>query len=123
MSENMVAADTTALMETLLSAVTGEIWLDLSGVADEEEFALELQLRIKEGVVLIGAGALEDVTGQAMSGMEWFGVDMTDGLEDILSEAGLGGEMEWASTSTAEMEAAEAAATTITRLPDSEVNA
>ncbi len=122
LSEDMNAADTTALLETLLTALTGEIWLDLTGVAEDEDFELELQLRMKEGVVLIGAGAMEELSGQEMGGMEWFGVNMTSGLEDLLSEFVTVDELDAAQARSAELEAAEAAATTITRLRDNEIN-
>lgn len=121
-SEGMSAADANALLETLLTGMTGEIWLDLDGAADDEDFEMELQLRMKEGVVLIGAGAMEALSGQEMGGLEWFGIDMTAGLEDLLSEFVAADEMDAAMASSAEPEAAVAAATAIIRLPDSELN-
>ena len=121
-SEGMSAADANALLETLLTGMTGEIWLDLAGAADDEDFEMELQLRMKEGVVLIGAGAMEALSGQEMGGLEWFGIDMTAGLEDLLSEFVAADEMDAAMAGSAEPEAAVAAATAIIRLPDSEVN-
>ena len=89
LSEGMGDNETAALLELLLTGLTGDIWLNLNISSAEEDSTMELRLRMKEGVVLIGAGAMEALTGEAMTGLEWFGLDLTGGVEDLLSEAGI----------------------------------
>lgn len=122
LSEDMSESDDAALLELLLTGLTADIWLNLNMSSASEDSTMELSLRMKEGVVLIGAGAMAELTGQEMTGLEWFGLDLTGGIEDLLSEAGIMPESDSTPMHSDEMEAAEAAATMITRLPDSEVN-
>ena len=63
---NQITADETgALLELLITSLTGDVWLDLSGTSADEDFTMELSLRLKEGVVLLNAGAMEELSGAA----------------------------------------------------------
>ncbi len=111
------ADETGALFELLITSLTGEVWLNLSGTSADEDFTMELTLRLKEGVVLLNAGAMEELSGQPMTGMDWMGVDVTGAVGDLLAESGMVPEMD-----ANGIEEAEASAANVTRLPDSEIN-
>ncbi len=117
MSENMSEADASALIELLLTSLEADLWFNVQGASGEEDFDMELSLQMKDGIVLIGAEALEALTGEPMTGMEAFGVDLNGAIGELLEESGA-----MPATDVSDMEAAGAAAMTVTRLPDSEVN-
>ena len=52
-----------------------------------------------------------------MTGMEWLGVDVTGAIGDLLTESGMMPDMD-----ANDLEEVEASATSVTRLPDSEIN-
>ena len=115
---NQITADEAgALLELLITSLTGDVWLDLSGTSADEDFTMELSLRLKEGVVLLNAGAMEELSGQPMTGMEWLGVDVTGAIGDLLTESGMMPDMD-----ANDLEEVEASDTSVTRLPDSEIN-
>lgn len=111
-------SDVASLLERLLAAVTGDVSINMSGASGQEAFEMELHLLLKDGVIVFGAGAMEGLTGQPMEGLEWFGVDTSGAIGDILSEAGMGSALDAASTSPPAMKDAETEATAVTRLPD-----
>lgn len=117
MSQSVADVDMSALIELLLTSLEGEIWLDLQTASTEGPTDLELSLRLKDGVIFVGAEVLEALTGESASGMEAFGIDLNDALGEMLEESGA-----MPATDMSDMKEAEAAATTIERLPDSEVN-
>ena len=117
MSQQLTAEESGALLELLVTSLTGEVWLNLSGTSADEEVSMELSIRLKEGVILLNPGAMEEISGQPMTGMEWLGVDVTGAVGDLLAESGMMPEMD-----ADGMEEAEASAISITRLPDSEIN-
>ena len=108
-----------ALVESLLSAVTGTVAMTLSETGGEEPFDMALNLMLKDGVIIFNAEAMTDVTGQSMEGVEWFGIDINDGLGDLLAEAGLGDELDDGSADA--LDAAAVQADTVLRLADGEV--
>lgn len=113
--------DAAALLETVLAAIEGDVFLDLSGASGEEAVEMELNLLFKDGVILFGAGAMEELTGQPMEGIEWFGVDTSGALGDLLADAGMGPITDMAGMSSPAMDEAEAQATMVTRLADEAV--
>lgn len=110
------------ILETVLTEMTAEMWLDATVTGIEESETLSLRLRMKDGVVLLNAGAMATLTDQEMSGLEWFGLDLNGAVEELLAELGLDLSSDEMIADSEEMEAAEAAAISKTRLPDSEVN-
>ncbi len=119
MSAEMLTANYSQAAELLLTTSKADVSFALSGSLEGEAFEMELSLLLKDGVLLLGAGAMEALTGESMTGMAAFGLDLNGAIADML-----GGEM----TSMPEpgyaedMSDLEAAATTISRLPDSQVN-
>ncbi len=112
----------TSILATAISNLTGDLWLDLDITAEGESESMSLQLRMKDGVWLLNAAALEAMTEQSMTGMEWFGLDMTGAADELLAELGLDLGSDEPKATSPEMEAAEAAAMTKVRLSDSTVN-
>lgn len=119
MSEQMLAANWSQVAELLLTSTKADVSFELSGSMEAEAFELEMSLLLTDGVLLLGAGAMEALTGESMTGIAAFGLDLNGAVAEVL-----GGEvMEMPEASHEDdMAALEAAATTITRLPDSQVN-
>ncbi|MCY3978640.1 MAG: hypothetical protein OXG23_11130 [Chloroflexi bacterium] len=110
-----------ALVEELFAAIQGEVVLNMTGASADEPLDMTLNLLIKDGVIVLNAGAMETVTGESMNGMEWFGFDTSGALGGLLGEAGMGSIADMSGMSSPAMEEAEAQATTIARLPDEQV--
>lgn len=117
MSETMSGADMSALAELLLTSLEADVWVELQGEAAEEDFDMGFNLLLKDGVVLVGAEALEAVTGEPMTGIDAIGIDLNDAIGEMLEETGAMPAMD-----ADEMEAAEMAAISVARLADSELN-
>ena len=117
MSADIAAADIAELGEVMLTTTKAEISFALSGWLGEEALDMELSLLLKDGVVLLGAEALEAVTGEPMTGLDAFGLDLSGAVADLLDESDAMPAHE--KDGVAIMESG---ATTITRLADSEVN-
>ena len=111
-------SDMAALLEMLLSAVTGDLSFRFDGLSGDEAIEMELNLLLKDGVIVIGAGAMEEMTGEEMTGLEWFGIDTSGAIGVLLDEAGMGTAQDMGMSSQSSMEAVEDDATVIVRLPD-----
>ena len=124
MSAQLSMANLNALVDMVLTSAKANLSIEMSGVAADEAIDLDLDLRLKDGVLLLGAEALEAMTGESMEGMEGFGIDLNGALEAVLAESDdLSSLDEGASIhDDSAMKAAEAAATSVKRLADSEVN-
>ena len=121
-SLDSLGTDTSALLETLLTSANANMSFDLTMSGAEEDLDLEIELRLKQGILLLSANALEAFAGQSMGELEWFGLDLNGAIEDVLTDAGVAPGSDMTATNADSMEAAQAAALTITRLPDSDVN-
>ena len=119
MSANISAADFGELAELMLTTTKANISFALSGDLGEEALDMELSLLMKDGVVLLGAEALAAVTGEPMTGLDAFGLDLNGAVADLLGESD---SKPANNMDDAEIMAMAGGATTITRLPDSEVN-
>ncbi len=84
------AGDMAAALEPLLTAITGEFTLSLSGASADEPFEMSLDLLLKDGKIVFNAAAMSELTGDSMEGLEWFGVDISGALDEVLQEAGIG---------------------------------
>jgi hypothetical protein len=104
-----------ALMESFFSSMAGELSFDLRGESAEEDISLQLNMKMRDGLIVFDGAALEALTGESMGDVQWFGMDTTGAFADIIEEAGMDEE---GMASLAAMEAAEHDFTTITRLPD-----
>lgn len=113
--------DLAALLEAVLAAIEGDVFLSLGGTAGEEAVEMDLNLVFKDGVILFGAGAMEELTGQPMEGIEWFGVDTSGALGDLLADAGLASLTDLTGMPSPTKDEAEAQATNVTRLADEAV--
>ena len=116
-SMDMSDSEISALIELLLTSLEGEVRFELKGSSAEEDIDLEFSLLMNDGVVLIGADALEELTGESMGGVEALGIDLNDAVGELLAETGA-----MPATHSSEQELAAAGVTTVTRLPDAEVN-
>lgn len=111
-------SDMAVLIDMLLAAVKGDLSFSFDILSEGEATEMELNLLLKDGVIVIGAGAMEELTGEEMTGLEWFGLDTSGAIGELLEEAGMGTAMDLGMTSPSATEAVEADATLILRLPD-----
>ena len=116
LSANLAAADLGMLAELLLTSTKANIWLEASIAIGADSEDLEMSLRLKDGVLLLGAEAMGALTGEDMPGMAGFGLDLNGALADLLVDFGALPEHDKSG-----MEAADTGAASITRLPDSQV--
>ncbi|MDE2821390.1 MAG: hypothetical protein OXI40_16790 [Chloroflexota bacterium] len=119
--------DAIAQLDAFIAGLTGEIRADIQLAADGESSDIPLHLLMKDGVIVFGAGALGELMDQPMEGMDWIGLD-ANGMMSLLASdpdmtdlLGIGAEQELPADAGSWADVEEAA-TTITRLADSEVN-
>ena len=117
---NVSEADWGELMEIFLTSVTADVLIDMTDSSGAEEVKTEIRLLLKDGIMLLSADALSALTGEDMSGMEGFGIDLNDAIGELLTESGAMPEAD--SDEMQEMEALADSAMSIARLPDSEVS-
>ncbi len=127
MSAQMSIADLTALVDLALTSAKARLSIEMSGAAVEDSFDLDLDLLLQDGVLLLGAEALEAMTGESMEGLAGIGVDLNGAIDLVLAEAGDLSMLDESAPMTDEsaMQAIEAeaeAAMSVRRLADSEVN-
>ncbi len=108
-----------ALMEAFFASTAAELTFDVSGATTEEDFALQLNMIMQDGVILLDGASLEALMGESMGELEWLGFDTEGIFDDIFADAGVNADS--LATLTA-MEEAEAEFTTIERLADDVVN-
>ena len=115
-NENLSAVDVNALMELMLTSVEAEITFEISARGGDEALESEASLLMKDGVVVIGADALESLTGEPMGGVEALGIDLNGAVGEVFGDIGV---MDLSEMN--EADEAEVASTTIARLPDEEI--
>lgn len=116
MDENLSAVDVGALVELMLTSIEGEISFELSVSGGDEDLDAAMTLLMKDGVVIIDAAALEELTGESMGGVEALGIDLNGAVGEMYGDIGV---MDLSGIN--EADEAEVASTTITRLPDEEL--
>lgn len=120
-----LSAETIAQIDAFIGGLTGEVSAAIQLIADGEQSDIDLHMLMRDGVFAISAGTLAGLMDQPMDGMDWIGLD-ANGLLSLLASdpdtadwLGMGaGEAAYGDSNWAEIEAA---ATTITRLANSEV--
>jgi len=117
---NMPEADWGELAEIFLTSAKANLRIDMTDSSGAEEAKSEVTLLLKDGILMLSAEALSALTGEDMTGMEGFGLDLNDAIGELLSEAGVMPEAD--SPAMQEMEAVADSAMTIVRLPDSDLN-
>jgi len=120
MAANAGEAAWSALAELFLTSAKAVIWVEMTETTVEGDVTTEFNLLLKDGILVISADALSALTGEDMTGMEGFGIDLNDAVGELLAESGMLPEAD--SAEMQEMEALADSAMSIARLPDSEVN-
>ena len=109
-----------ALAELFLTSAAADVWIQMRDLSGEEEVESEINLLLKDGILMLSADALSALSGEDMTGMEGFGIDLNDAIGELLTQSGA-----IPAADSAEMQEIEAladSAMSITRLPDSEVS-
>ena len=120
MAANAGEAEWSDLAELFLSSAKAVIWVEMTETTGEGDVTSEINLLLKDGILVISADALSALTGEDLSGMEGFGIDLNDAIGDLLKESGMLPEAD--SAEMQEMEALADSAMSIARLPDGELN-
>ena len=122
MNPGMLAAaeETFAMFDALIAGMSAQLTAAVQVASQDGTEDMSLNLRIKDGIVVLNAAAVAAATGESMGSLEWFGVDAT-GLFSLLAadpdmQSAMASEMDMSGAS--EMMMAQA----VTRLADSEVN-
>lgn len=122
-----LSEDEIAQLDSFLAGLSGEIRADIHLVADGETTDFALHMLMHDGVFALDADAVEELMEQPMDGMDWIGLDAKGLLPLLASDPGMSEllgldadeELPEGASTLADVEEA---ATTITRLADSEVN-
>ena len=120
----LTSEGTITLLDSFIGGLTGEVTLEMHVVADGETTDIAMQLLMEDGVFVTNAGAVEDLMGQPMQGVDWIGLDANGIMTLLASDPSMTealGAFEDMPADTSDLKAAEEAATTITRLADSEI--
>ncbi|MCY4071347.1 MAG: hypothetical protein OXG60_08605 [Chloroflexi bacterium] len=121
----LLSQDTITVLDSFIAELTGDVTLDLHLVAEGETIDVEMHLLMRDGIFVLDAGALEDLMGQPMQGVDWFGLDANGIMTLVASDPSMTealGLMEDMGTDASDIQAVEEAATSVTRLADSEIN-
>lgn len=108
------------LAEIFLTSAKAVVWVEMTEFSDEEEVKSEFQLLLKDGILVVSADALSALTGEDMTGMEGFGIDLNDAIGELLTESGAMPEAD--SAEMQELESLADSAMRISRLADSDVS-
>ena len=108
------------LAEIFLTSAKAVVRLEMAESLGGEDVTTEINLLLKDGILVLSADALSALTGEDMAGMEGFGIDLNDAIGDLLTESGMMPETD--SADMQEMEALADSAMSIARLPDSAVS-
>lgn len=108
------------LAEIFLTSAKAVVWVEITDSSGEEEVKTEITLLLKDGILLLSAEALSALSGEDMTGMEGFGVDLNDAIGELLTESGAMPEAD--SEEMQEMEALADSAMSIQRLADSNLS-
>ena len=120
MAVNAGEAEWNDLAELFLTSAKAVVWVEMTESTSEEDVTTEINLLLKDGILVISADALSALTGEDMTGMEGFGIDLNDAIGDLLAESGMLPEAD--SAEMQEMENLADSTMSITRLPDSDVS-
>ena len=121
----LLSEDSITSLDSFIAGLTGELTADIQLVDDGHRTDVDLHLLMKDGMFVLNSSALEDLAGQPMQGVDWIGLDANGIMTLLASDPSMTealGLVEDLPTDTSELMAAEEAATTITRLADSEIN-
>ena len=117
---DVTEADWGGLAELFLTSAKADVAIEMRDLSGEEEDKTEITLLLKDGILMLSAEALSELTGEDMSGMEGFGIDLNDAIGELLAESGAMPEAD--SDDMQEMEHVAESAMSITRLADSEMS-
>lgn len=115
------AAAVTAMLDSLLTGIEGEISLIITLNTASETTEMPLNLLMEDGVYVFDLASLSTSSGESaagMQGMEWLGVDLTGAVESMMQDSDFASVFDVPAMNLAGV----TEAMTISRLPDSEVN-
>ena len=116
---NLAEAEWAELAEIFLTSAKAVVWMEITDFSGAEGVTSEFNLLLKDGILMLSADALSALSGEDMSGMEGFGIDLNDAIGELLAESGAMPEPD--SAEMEELEAVADSAMSIMRLADSEV--
>ena len=102
--------------EAILASLAARMSFAMNIEESGDTEAIDLDILMRDGVVLLSGGFMDDLMGGAMDDMEWFGLDLTGAVGAVLEQAGINEEdLQDTSDQTDAMPS-------ITRLDDSVLN-
>ncbi|MCY4539617.1 MAG: hypothetical protein OXE52_15470 [Chloroflexi bacterium] len=121
----LLSQDTITVVDSFIAGLTGDVTLDLYMVAEGETTDVAMHLLMRDGIFVLDAGALADLMGEPMQGLDWLGLDANGIMTLLASDPSMTealGLMDDMTTDSSDLKAIEEAATSVTRLADSEIN-
>ena len=121
----LLSQGTITVVDSFIAGLTGDVTLDLYMVTEGETTDVAMHLLMRDGIFVLDAGSLEDLMGQPMEGLDWLGLDANGIMTLLASDPSMTealGLMDEMTTDSSDLKAMEEAATSVTRLADSEIN-
>lgn len=120
MATNASEAEWGDLAEFFLTSAKAAIWVEITESSGEEDDTTEFNLLLQDGILVLSADALSALSGEDMTGMEGFGIDLNGAIGELLTESGMMPEAD--SKAMEEAYTLAESAMSIARLPDGNVN-
>ena len=79
--------------EAIIASSVGQMRfvMNVEGAGEAESFDMDMLMR--DGIVLIGGGMVEEMMGMATDDMEWFGLDLNGAMAILFEQAGISSDL------------------------------
>ena len=79
--------------EAIIASLAGQMRFVMNMEADGEAESIEVDMLMREGIVLVGGGLMDEMMGMAMDDMEWFGLDLNGAMAVLFEQVGISGDL------------------------------
>ena len=79
--------------EAIIASLVGQMRFVMNVEGDGEAESIEVDLLMRDGIVLIGGGLLDEMMSMPMDDMEWFGLDLNGAMATLFEQAGISGDL------------------------------
>lgn len=79
--------------EALIASLVGQMRFVMNLEEDGEIESIEVDMLMRDGIVLIGGGLMNEMMGMAMDDMEWFGLDLNGAMAVLFEQAGISSDL------------------------------
>ncbi len=79
--------------EAIIASLAGQMRFVMNLEGDGEAESIEVDLLMRDGIVLVGGDLLDESMGMAMDDMEWFGLDLNGAMAVLFEQAGISSDL------------------------------